>query len=67
MLFRSGSATIRQIRDIAPVRIIAMSGAGSASSYLKGAMLLGADAALAKPLKIDDLLGTVRSLIGTQR
>jgi CheY-like chemotaxis protein len=63
-----GIELIRLMRQVArDVRIVAMSGTGEDSPYLKGASLLGADAAVAKPLEIDSLLKMVRELLASPR
>jgi CheY-like chemotaxis protein/nitrogen-specific signal transduction histidine kinase len=63
-----GIELIRLMRQVArDVRIIAMSGSGEDSPYLKGASLLGADAAVAKPLEIDSLLATVQELLASPK
>ena len=58
---------IRQLAD--PPKIIAMSGTGAAGrrNYLKWAQHLGADAVLAKPFRLEEMLGLASQLIaGTQ-
>ncbi|HEX2136554.1 MAG TPA: response regulator [Microvirga sp.] len=63
---QEGIETIRQIRAEAPdIRIIAMSGGGSYgfTDALEGVKLLGADAALRKPFRNEDLLSTVDAMV----
>ena len=60
-----GLETIKLLHKQFPkVKIIAMSGSAK-SSYLQMAKLLGASSILSKPIGIDTLLESVRSLIGT--
>jgi CheY-like chemotaxis protein len=61
---KEGIETIVEIRKNHPrVKIAAVSGAFG-GRYLETASLLGADAALAKPVSEETLLGTVRRLLG---
>jgi CheY-like chemotaxis protein len=62
-----GIETIREIRKLAPgARIIAISGGGMGQfpHYLEFARGLGADAALAKPFKPEELLALIDTLLG---
>jgi CheY-like chemotaxis protein len=60
---QEGIETIRELhRDYPSIRIMAMSGAVDAV-YLKTAELLGADAALRKPIDGSELLRTLRELL----
>jgi len=65
---REGIETIRSLRKNRPdVKILAMSGAFKGrmlDSMLTCASMLGADAALPKPVSPEDLLATVRTLLG---
>jgi DNA-binding response OmpR family regulator len=61
---KDGIETIKELRRIAPtVWIIAISGGGSARDmvFLDFAKALGADFALAKPLRADELIAAVKS------
>jgi two-component system, chemotaxis family, chemotaxis protein CheY len=63
---QDGIETIQQLRDEFPdARILAISGGsvGGASATLTDAMLLGADATLAKPFSIDELIEAVTGLL----
>ena len=62
---REGIETIRAMRREAPdIRIIAMSGGGSMpGTYLRMASQLGADATLAKPFRMRELLRTIDRLL----
>jgi len=61
---QEGIETIRNLhRDYPSIRIVAISGAMDAV-YLKTAELLGAHAALRKPIDREELLRTVRALLG---
>jgi CheY-like chemotaxis protein len=60
---QEGIETIRELRrDYPSIRIVAMSGAMDAV-YLKTARILGADAALRKPIDGRELLRTLRELL----
>jgi len=60
---QEGIETIKLARRTYPqLRIIAISGAFG-GEYLRIAQLLGADAALPKPLRMDSLLGAVRRIL----
>ena len=65
---REGMETIRSLRKNRPdVKILAMSGAFKGrmlDSMLTCASMLGADATLPKPVRPEDLLATVRKLLG---
>ena len=65
---REGIETIRSLRKNRPdVKILAMSGAFKGrmlDSMLTCASMLGADATLPKPVRPEDLLATVRTLLG---
>ena len=59
---KEGIETIREVRAIAPdVRIIAMSGRAVTQQehYLRVAEVLGADASLTKPFRVEELLATL--------
>jgi DNA-binding response OmpR family regulator len=61
---KEGIETIRELRRIAPtIWIIAMSGGGAAHDvvFLDFAKALGADFALAKPFRADELIAAVKS------
>jgi DNA-binding response OmpR family regulator len=63
---KEGLETIREIRKTdQDVKIIAMSGGGTASlgTYLKAAKKLGAQYSFDKPFKIKELLAAVQSLL----
>ncbi len=60
---QEGIETINEVRREFPqVKIVAMSGANS--SYLKIATALGASASVLKPFTADEIVLTVRNLIG---
>jgi CheY-like chemotaxis protein len=60
---QEGIETIRKLqRDYPSIRVVAMSGAVDAV-YLRTAELLGADAALRKPIDSQELLRTIRELL----
>ncbi len=60
---QEGVETIRQLKIESPgMKIIAMSGA-IGGRYLRVAELMGADATLQKPIKIDQLLATVKKVL----
>jgi DNA-binding response OmpR family regulator len=64
---KEGIETIREIRAIAPeVRIIAMSGRAVTQQehYLRVAEVLGADASLTKPFRVEELLSTLARVMG---
>ena len=61
-----GLAVIRKLKELKPeLKMIAMSGGGKASprNYLDIAKMFGADATLAKPFQINDLISTVENLL----
>ncbi len=63
---KEGIQIIRELRkENSLVRIIAMSagGRGGATDYLKWARLMGAKQCLSKPIKREDLLGAVESVL----
>jgi CheY-like chemotaxis protein len=65
---REGIETIMTIRKTRPtLKLIAMSGGGfgSAGDYLEMAAAVGADRTLAKPFTNDQLLKTVREVLGS--
>jgi CheY-like chemotaxis protein len=62
---QEGMETIQALRREFPsVKIIAITGKAS-EVYLKTARLLGAQATLQKPLRLDPLLEAVRAVLGT--
>ncbi len=66
---KEGIETIVEVRRLAPkVKIIAMSGGGRSSpkDYLKMARTLGASQTLSKPFWSEDLLASVKNLVGSQ-
>src|SRR5881398_2698184 len=66
MARQDGFETIRELRALAPtLPILAVSGVEHSAVYLSAATLLGADAMLAKPLALDELVGTVAQLLRT--
>jgi DNA-binding response OmpR family regulator len=63
---KEGIETIREIRAVAPrVPILAMSGGGTSKTmvFLDSAKALGADAALSKPFRADELIDAVNKLL----
>lgn len=63
---KEGIQIIRELRkEDSTIRIIAMSagGRGGATDYLKWARLMGAKQCLSKPIKREDLLGAVTSVL----
>lgn len=63
---KEGIQIIRELRkEDSAIRIIAMSagGRGGATDYLKWARLMGAKQCLSKPIKREDLLGAVTSVL----
>jgi CheY-like chemotaxis protein len=63
---KEGLETISDLRAINPkIKIIAMSGGGSTHNmaFLQLAQKLGANASMGKPIKPDELLNTVKSLL----
>ena len=59
-----GIETIREARCAAPaLPILAISGAGEASIYLRSARALGATASLAKPFSAEEFLATCQRLL----
>ena len=65
---KEGIETIREIRATAPgVRIIAMSGYAATNMqehYLRLAEVLGADASLTKPFRVEELLQVLNRVLG---
>jgi DNA-binding response OmpR family regulator len=64
---KDGIETIRELHETSPdTRILAISGGGMLHElkYLHMASAFGADATLAKPLRIGELLATVERLLG---
>ncbi len=65
---RSGLEIITEIRKNYPhIKLIAISGGGrieAANDLLEKAKELGADAALSKPLNLDELENTINNLLG---
>jgi len=62
-----GLGVIRKLKALKPkLKVIAMSGGGKASprNYLSVAKVLGANATIAKPFQINDLISIVENLIG---
>ncbi len=61
---QEGIETIQSLRREFPgIKLIAISGQPSASVYLRMAKLLGAQASLQKPVDMDTLVATVRSVL----
>lgn len=63
---KEGIQIIRELRkENSQIRIIAMSagGRGGATDYLKWARLMGAKQCLSKPIKREDLLAAVQSVL----
>ncbi|HXP32062.1 MAG TPA: response regulator [Stellaceae bacterium] len=63
---KEGIETIREIRAVAPhVPILAMSGGGTSKAmvFLDVAKALGADSALSKPFRADELIDAVNKLL----
>lgn len=66
---KDGIETLLEIKSIRPkTRIVAVSGGGEilSSAYVKVAEKLGADAALQKPVDIDELCRVVSDLAGAR-
>jgi CheY-like chemotaxis protein len=64
MARKDGIETIRELRAFAPdLPILAASGVEHSAVYLSAVNLLGADAVLAKPLPLDEFVGTVTHLL----
>src|SRR5215208_3386042 len=64
MAGKDGIETIRELAQIAPkIPILAVSGTEHSAVYLSAVTLLGADAVLAKPLALDEFVGTVTHLL----
>jgi CheY-like chemotaxis protein len=64
MAAKDGIETIRELRRVAPsIPILAVSGSEHADFYLNAINLLGADAALAKPVSFDKLVRAVTDLL----
>jgi CheY-like chemotaxis protein len=64
MARKDGVETIRELRALAPnLPILAVSGVEHSAVYLSAVSLLGADAVLAKPLSLDEFVGTVTQLL----
>jgi DNA-binding response OmpR family regulator len=63
---KEGLETISEIRTINPsAKIVAMSGGGSSKNmaFLQLAQKMGADKIMSKPIKPDELLNTLKSLL----
>ncbi len=64
MAAKDGIETIRELRQMAPkIPILAVSGTEHAALYLNAVTLLGADAVLAKPFRLDELVRAVTGLL----
>jgi CheY-like chemotaxis protein len=64
MAVKDGIETIRELRHLAPnIPILAVSGTEHADLYLNAVSLLGADAALSKPFRFDELVQAVAELL----
>jgi CheY-like chemotaxis protein len=64
MAVKDGIETIRELRHLAPeIPILAVSGTEHADLYLNAVSLLGADAALTKPFRFDELVQAVADLL----
>ena len=64
MAVKDGIETIRELRRLAPnIPILAVSGTEHADLYLNAVSLLGADAALTKPFRFDELVQAVADLL----
>src|SRR2546423_12813861 len=64
MKVKDGIETIRELRRLAPkIPILAVSGTEHADLYLNVVSLLGADAALRKPFRFDELVQAVADLL----
>jgi CheY-like chemotaxis protein len=64
MKVKDGIETIRELRRLAPkIPILAVSGTEHADLYLNAVTLLGADAALTKPFRFDELVQAVADLL----
>ena len=64
MAAKDGIDTIRELRRVAPnIPIPAVLGTEHAAVYLNAVSLLGADAALAKPICFDNLVRAVTDLL----
>lgn len=64
---KEGLETISEIRAVNPgARIIAMSGGGSSKNmaFLQLAQKMGANRIMSKPIKPDELLNAIKSLLG---
>lgn len=64
---KEGLETISEIRAVNPnAKIIAMSGGGSSKNmaFLQLAQKMGASRIMSKPIKPDDLLNAIKSLLG---
>jgi YesN/AraC family two-component response regulator len=64
---KEGLETIGEMKKINPdARILAISGGGynPAEIYLRNAQLLGADAILMKPFRVQSLIGEIKKLLG---
>jgi CheY-like chemotaxis protein len=63
---QDGIETIQRIRDLdATIPVIAMSGSGTEDfSPLHDAKLMGADRIIGKPFQVEEILSTVRDLLG---
>jgi two-component system, chemotaxis family, chemotaxis protein CheY len=64
MAGKDGIETIRELRQLAPsLPILAVSGNEHSAVYLSAVTLLGADAVLAKPFNVEQLIATVERLV----
>lgn len=64
---QEGIETIQALRREFPAtKLIAISGQPAAAVYLRMAKLLGAQAALEKPIRLETLLDTVRAVLAGQ-
>jgi CheY-like chemotaxis protein len=64
MAAKDGIETIRELRQVAPsLPILAVTGSEHSDFYLNAIYLLGADAALAKPFRFDQLVQAVADLL----
>ena len=64
-----GLKVIMKIREIKPdIKVVAISGGGKAgpASYLDMAKALGADSVFYKPFSLNDLVGEIKNLLGTE-
>ena len=64
-----GLKVIMKIREIKPdIKVVAISGGGKAgpANYLDMAKALGADSVFYKPFSLNDLVGEIKNLLGTE-